>query len=302
MPTISVIFYALLILCVLISFGITLFVLGAMWLRRSMIKTDRVNYLLLLNGYMDFIVACPVFLDMSIRSIYGHLHPESNFDGWECLLKGLVYQLNGCVYFYSFLLQAIYRFCRIVHPERRLFQSFTFYAILSVAQWIVAIAFLIVCFLLGYIAYLPDEYHCQFVTSNLHGSFIGMAGLFVIPFALTLLLYFYAMYYVRTQTTALTTINRDANIRRDLIVLTRLVLLFSFVSAVGLPHLIVPVSYAIFGDVASWAVPFTWLMTFVSLASVSVIQIFVSPHLRKLFARFARIHQIPKRTLTVNNN
>ena len=302
MSSISIIFYSLFILCVSVCFCITLVVLGAMWLRRSTTRTDRINYLVLLNGYIDLVVASPFFLDMGIRSIYGHIHSESNFSGWECHLKGLVNQLNGCVYFYSFLLQAIYRFYRIVYPRQRMFQSLKLYIILSLVQWIAAIAFLVVCLLLGYNEYLPEEYHCQFAPTNVIGSLIDITGLFVIPFSLTLMLYLYAMCYVRRQTTALTAINRDAGMRRDLLILTRLIMLFSCVTITGLPHILVSVCYVITGYVAPWAVSFTWLMTFVSLSFVSVIQIFVFPHLRKLFTLFTRADPIRKRTLTENNS
>ena len=300
MPSVSIILYALIILFIGINFCVALAVLAAMCLRRSTVKTDRLNYLLLFNGYINLPAISPFFLEMSIKSIYGQLHPDSNFDGWECRINIYMGQWGGCVYFYSFLLQALYRVCRIVYPTKMVFQSFKCYGLLSVAQWIVAAASLVPCCYLGYIQYLPNEYHCQFAPSDLHGSLIGMTGLFVIPFALTMISYLYTMYYVRTQTTALTAINREASVRRDLIILTRLVILFTLVNTIGLSHLVVPVCYAITGYVVPWAVSFTWLMTFFSLSSASIIQIFVSPHLRKLFTLSTRIRPMSKRILNAN--
>jgi len=131
-----------------------------MLFRRSVIKTDSVGYLLAANSYIVFIIASPLFIDMSMNSIYGELHANISFDGWMCSFKLYVLYINGCVHFFSFLLQSIYRFCRIVYPTRIVLRSFRPYAILSVAQWILAATLLLPSFCLGDIKYLPQDYHC----------------------------------------------------------------------------------------------------------------------------------------------
>jgi len=256
-----------------------------MLLRRSVIKTDRIGYLVAANSYIAYTLATPIFMEMSINSIYGQLHPSTSFDGWRCIFKSYALYITGCVYFFSFLLQSIYRFCRIVYPTRTTFQSFRLYAILSVALWILAATLLLPSFLLGHIEYLPEDYHCQFAPTNLRGSLIGLSFLFLIPFVLTLICYFYTMYYVRIQTTALTTINQYKNLRRDLIILSRLVFLFTFITTVALPHMIIPIIYTITGYLPSWVVSFEWLLTLFSLAAACIIQIFVTPPLKKICIR-----------------
>ena len=218
--------YSLIIICELVGLCVSFFLFIVMLLRRSLIKTDRVSYLLISNSYIAFITASPLFIEMCITSIYGHLHPNISFDGWNCRVKSYVLYIHGCVYFYSFLLQGIYRFCRIVHPTRVVYQSFRPYAILSVAQWILAALMLLPSLFLGDLEYLPNDYHCQFGPTNLRGSMIGLSILFIIPFVSTLMFYSYTLYYVYTKTTVLTTISRNTTARRDLIILSRLVFLF----------------------------------------------------------------------------
>jgi hypothetical protein len=256
-----------------------------MLLHRSTIKTDSVSYLLIANTYIAFILSSPIFIDMCIHSIYGHLHTDSSFDGWGCQLKSYALYITGCVYFYSFLFQSIYRFCRIVHPARVIFQSFYPYLTISLIQWILAALVLLPSLLLGDFKYSPEDYHCQLVPTDLRGSLIGLSIVFVIPLTSTLICYFYTLYYVLIQTTALTTINRYSSIRRDLIILSRLVFLFIFVTAVALPHVLIPIIYAITGYLPSWVVSLEWLLTLFSLAAANIIQVFVFPHLRKLILR-----------------
>jgi hypothetical protein len=186
------------------------------------------------------------------------------------------------------------RFCRIVYPTRVVLRSFRLYAILSVAQWILAAILLLPSFFLGDIKYLPEDYHCQLAPTDLRGSLLGLSFLFLIPFVSTLICYMYTMYYVRTQTTALITINRYRNVRRDLIVLSRLVFLFTFITAVALPHVIIPIVYTITGYLPSWVVSFEWLLTVFSLTAGCIIQIFVTPHLKKVCIRTIRIGPVTR--------
>jgi hypothetical protein len=278
----KIILYSLIILFDVIGVCATIFLFGIMLLRRSLIKTDKISYLLTANNYIAFLVGSPLFIDMFINSIYGQLYSNSSFDGEQCRVKSYALYICGCAYFYSFLLQAIYRLCRIVYPTRVGLQSFHSFVMLSVAQWILAASMLLPSFLLGDMKYLPDDYHCQFAPTDVRGSLIGLSVLFLIPFLLTLICYFYTMHHVRTRTTALTTINQDTSIRRDLIILSRLLFLFTFLTTVGLPHVLIPIVYAMTGYLSSWVVPFEWLLTVFSLAAACIVQIFMSPHVKKL--------------------
>jgi hypothetical protein len=172
--------------------------------------------------------------------------------------------------------------------------SFRPYAILSIGLWFLAAALLMPSFILGDINYLPHDYHCQFPPSNLRGTLRGLSLMFLVPFILTLICYFYTMYYVRTQTTALTTINQHRSIRRDLIIMSRLVLLFIFINTVALPHVLISIIYAITGYLPTWVASFEWSLTVFSLTAASIIQLFVTPHLKKLFVRATRMHPMAK--------
>lgn len=271
-----------------------------MLLHRTVVKTDSVSYLVAANSYISIITVTPLFLDMSFNSIYGELHPDSSFNGWVCRFKSYFLYIHGCVYFFSFLLQSIYRFCRIVYPTRAILHSFRPYAILSIGLWILAPILLLPSYFLGDIDYLPNDYHCQFPPTNLRGSLLGLSLLFLLPFISTLICYFCTMYYVRTQSRALTTINQNRNIRRDLIIFSRLFFIFIFITAVALPHVLIPIVYALTGYLPSWVVSFEWLLTMFSLTATSIIQLFVTPHLKKLFIRTTRVNPTTGQNLTVH--
>ena len=291
---------ALIILCHLIALCLTACLSVLMYHHLPIVKKDRLSYLLIANAYIVFAVACPLYTDMSVNAIYGEFHPTSDFSGPVCLFKGFMSQMCGSVYFNSFLLQAVYRCCRIVHPTRATFQSLRLYAIISVALWPFAALLLSPNLIVGDISYVPGEYNCQFANTNVRGSLICMTVLFMIPFTLTLLCYLYTMNYVRNQTTGLTSINQNANMRRDTAIFGRLILLFTFVSIVGLPHVIMPLLYALTGYDPPWALSCNWFLTFFSFITASIIEIRVSPHLKKLFSRKTRVLPVTRQGQTVS--
>ena len=294
--------YILVIISDVVELGATAILFTLMFLRRSIVKTDPVSYLLLANTYIVLFITSPMFIEMSIRSIYGQLHPDSSFDDWGCPIKSYAIYITGCVYFHSFLLQAIYRFCRIVHPTRAYFQSFRLYGILSVGQWFAAALMILPSLIFNGISYLPDDYHCQFGPKDLRGSLLGLSFLFVMPFLFTMIFYAYTMFYVRTRTTALTSLNRNSSIRRDVLILSRLVLLFTFVMTVAFPHVLIPLFYVMIGYQPGLVVSLEWFLTWFSLAAANVIQLCALPHSKKLWKRPARVQPTTRLEQTGRTN
>ncbi|CAF0898136.1 unnamed protein product [Adineta steineri] len=288
----KIVLYSLTVIFDLTGVCVTIILFLTMLCRRSIVKTDRVSYLLLANSYIAYLVASPFFAEMSLNSIYGQLHPNSSFNVKSCVFKSYIIYVSGCVYFHSYLLQAIYRLCRIVYATRLQYQSFRIYAILSIGQWVLAALMLLPSLLAGSIEYIPTEHHCQIAATNLLGSLLGLSFLFLIPFVSTLILYFYTIHYVHTKTTALHAINHHTSIRRDLIILSRLIILFTFISTVALPHVLMPIFYVLTNYLPVWISALEWLFTCFSLNTACIIQIFSVPQLRKLWLPAIRIQPV----------
>lgn len=281
----NIILYCFVIIFALIGMFISILVLSVMFFYRSTIKKYPIEYLLLANSFIALFSAAPLFIDMSIYSIYGNLNPQSSFIGFWCRFKSYLLYIHGYVYFYSFLLQAIHRFCRIVYHTRVKLQSFRFYAIISGLLWFNGFWQLLPCLFLGHIDYIVKDFHCQFPPTYLMGSLIGLSIMFLVPYFSTLIFYLCTMCYVRKRSLELGRINRRINIRRDLIIFRHIIIILTFVIFVAIPHVIIPFIYIIFGYLPTWTCSFEWLTTVIALDSVAIIQIFMSPFLRQLFFR-----------------
>ena len=293
--TTNIVLYSLVILVISVGCLMSTMVFITMCFRRGIVKRHRIDYLLLGNTYLILITVCPFFLDLSIHSIYGHLHPDSTFEGFPCRFKAYIMYINGYVYFYSFLLQAIYRYCRIVYHTQLKYQSFRLYFLLSIFLWINGFWQTVPCLIFRHVDYMPDEYHCQFPADNLPSSLIGLSIMFLVPYLLTLMCYACTMYHVRKRTTELSHINQRASLRRDLTVLTRIVFLLTLVTLVAMPHVLIPIIYVLFGYIPPWASPFEWLLTVLGLFGAGFLQLFLSPIMRQLFARRV-MHKSTNRT------
>jgi hypothetical protein len=128
-------------------------------------------------------------LDIYCYTLYGHLHPGVSFNGQWCHVKAYLFYVSGCGFFYSYLLQAIYRLCRIVFYTKPSLQSFKLYVYGIVLQWIFSFLQVIPVLLLGTFEYLPLDYHCQIAISNIRGLFVGLALVHMIPVTLTTICY-----------------------------------------------------------------------------------------------------------------
>ena len=275
--------------CAIIGECTMIAVLSMMLFRRRTLKNEPVNCFLSAHLFLCLLVSYPLFMDKCICSIHGHLHANVRFNDFWCRIKAYLIYCNAGMYFYTVLLQATYRCVRIVYPTRMKLQSFRLYAIVSMLHTMIAYAQVCPSLLLGSIEYLENDYVCQFAPTNVSGSLFICSVAFLFPFALTLCLYARTMYYVRKRGAAMISTNRQARVRRDLTIMTRLVVLLTILTTIAAPHGIIPIVYALTGHIPLWAVPFEWTMTIFALTTVSIIQVFTSPHLYKLFRRSSPI-------------
>jgi hypothetical protein len=256
-----------------------------MIIHRQITREHRIDYLLYANTYIAALFVAIFFIDFSAYSIYGQRYMDVSFNGWWCKVKGYLMYINGCTFFYTFALQAIYRVCRILYRTKVRLQSFRLYTILSVGLWILVSCELLPSLLIGDIEYITNHYHCQFSPKNLRASLTVYPLGFILPFSITVYCYTWAMCSVRRQTAALMTINQRVCLQRNIIILKRLMTLLCIVTIVAAPHILLPIVYIIIGHLPEWVISVGSLLTGFPILAVSITLLFVSPHLKRLWTR-----------------
>ncbi len=291
----NIILYSLTIVCSIIQICISVYIILLMILRRLTIREHRIDYLLYANTYITAMFVGIFFIDMCAYSIYGQIYIEISFNQWWCKIKGYLMYVSGCTFFYTFALQAFYRFCRILYRTKVRLYSFRLYIILSISIWLLSFVQLLPSLLIGDIEYISNDYHCQFAPTSIRGSLIIYSLGFVFPFSVTIFCYIWTMCSIRHQTAALVTINQQIHIHRDLIILKRLVIFLTIVTIVGAPHICLPMIYVITGNLPPWIISLEWFLTVLAIVAVSIILLFITPHLKKLWTGLHAVY--PARTI-----
>ncbi|CAF1533923.1 unnamed protein product [Adineta steineri] len=97
--------------------------------------------------------------------------------------------------------------------------------------------------------------------------------------------YIYTMMYIRRCSKTVRPIHQLANNRRDFIILTRMFTLLGVNILSNMPTLVIGLCFQFFEHLPYWLTQFQWFTATFSLCSISVVVIFVSPNLQKLWKR-----------------
>lgn len=254
-----------------------------MLFHKSTRKIDRCAYLLDMNMYVSLFIGCTIMFDIYCQTLYGHLNVHRSFDGPWCYVKAYFFYVSGCGFFYSYLLQAIYRVGRIVFDQSCAFQSHKFYTYGISIQWLLSFLQVIPVYFLGLFEYLPNDYHCQIAIDNTRGLILGLSLVHMIPVSLTTICYIYTTIYIRKSSARVRSMRQQIKDRRDFFVLKRIFILLTVMIASGLPTLGISLYSQLTGYLPFWATQFQWLTATFSMCVVSVIFIFVSPHSKRFW-------------------
>ncbi|UJR32501.1 hypothetical protein I4U23_019963 [Adineta vaga] len=223
---------------------------------------------------------------MSVHYIYGYFYPRTIFNTWLCRIKAYVLYICGYAFFHSFSLQAIYRICRILYPLQMNRQPIYVYVIVSVCLWILSALELLPSLLIGDIQYSAYDLHCQFSPTNMRGSLTVCLIGYLFPFSIMACCYFYTIYYIRKHNSIIViTVKQRVRMRRDMVILKRIITLLAVLSSSAIPHALFPIIYMIYGALPVWLVSLEWVLTIIALIITSVFLPFLSPHMKKMCDR-----------------
>lgn len=275
----SIILNSLTHLCAVVQICVSVYILLLILLRRMITREHRIDYLLYANTYTAALFLACLWIDMCAYSIYGQIFVEISFDGWWCKTNGYLLYIGGTTFFHTFALQAIYPLCCILYRTKIRLHSFRLYIILSISLWILTSFELLPSFLIGDIEYIAHGYYCQFAPTGIRGSLTVSSIGYLLPFGVTVFCYMWTMYNIRKQTVVLVTVNQQANIHRDIIILNRVVIFLTILTTVGAPHICLPIIYVIIGYLPLWIVSLESTLTVSAVLAVSIVLLYISPQL-----------------------
>ncbi|CAF2839044.1 unnamed protein product [Rotaria sp. Silwood2] len=213
--------------------------------------------------------------------MYDDLQPSISFDDYYCQLRSYVNYVFICAFYYSCLLQAMFRLCRVVFQKRKILQSRTVFTIAMIIQWLVSIVYILAYLLLNDFQYHPDISSCWLSFKNICGLSIAMVFVYGSPLTIMTLIYVCIVRFIR-HTVQTQQIRNNAN-KRDLLVVKRIIILVFIAMTIGIPTLLIFIVYMITNYLTPLAYHIQALSLTWGLVAASIAMGFITPQVREIF-------------------
>ena len=237
---------------------------------------------LICNTSVSIIFVSICLIDMYARYVYAELNINVIFDDWWCYLRAYFIHVSVWLLFYSYVLQAIFRFFRVIFYQRKQWQTRRFMLRFVVIQWLIGFLCILPFLLLNYFQYIPDYYYCELLFTDIKGLVVIGVITYNIPMLIMTLLYTYILHFMKKTKTQSVFQNRHQANQRDLVVVRRILIQSGILMTLGLPATGFFYEYIATGYVSRIAYRVGWSLFTVSAAILPTLLVFITPQLREL--------------------
>jgi hypothetical protein len=196
-----------------------------------------VPMMLVANSCLTELIFASTLLGMAVFTLENDLK-QIQYQDSLCVFRGYMGLAAGSLQYYSYLLQAIYRYVLVVYPACLTYSSARSQILVICLTWICAIIYPIPILFTNQFKYDVDNQICQ-VPFRLSVLIIFNASyVFMIPVGGVMLIYFHMVRYVKQMSKRVTPVNTLSHAERELKMVYRIVLLLSILLTFGLPYTI----------------------------------------------------------------
>ena len=232
------------------------------------------SMLLSCNTYPALILGSVCLIDMYGHNFYGDLYINVSLENRWCHIRPYFLLIAFSGIYHSYVLQACFRFVRIVFYRWKRWQERRFICGLIIVQWLVTVLLNFPLILGRHVQYLPDFYHCQIPFTDLQGSIFIALSLYFVPVLIISTLY---VCIIRLTTRAARLIRQ-----RDTIVLRRIILLVVLLFALSFPMAMIWSIYLITGSLHPLSYHLQWLTFSTTLLVLPGVAAFLTPKLNPI--------------------
>jgi hypothetical protein len=238
--------------------------------------------LLICNTHASVMYICLVLLDMYAHNLYGDVYGNISFDNSWCYLRAYFLHVGLATLYHSYLLQALFRYFRIIYFKLKRLQSVQFIFQLVLLQWSIDFLYMASILIPQHFRYISGYYYCQISYYNLPGLLISTCFVYYVPMFGITLIYLKITCYMKKKRGVLILQNRQRSNQRDFIVLCRILTLIGILFLLSFPSTLLWMSYFVTGYLYPFIYHFQWLTYVFSLSILPTISVVLTPHLRTL--------------------
>ena len=239
-------------------------------------RSRSIPLLLACHTCVALLISSMILARMIFSSLSGFMGvnvAEFHAGGW-CHWRGFLIYGFLCAIYDSYSLQAFYRLCRVVFYRQKRFHQFSLYVPLVFVESLFSMISMVPLFVGGFITYVPTEFYCQTPLSHMPATGYITVRLYLLPMLFIALVYIYLLRYIRrTNPLAADYRRRAKQIRRNLVIIRRLVSNWIVLMMLGLPSVVMTTVYLVTGQFVLMCYRVGWLsvsVSFVFLASMLI--------------------------------
>jgi hypothetical protein len=155
-----------------------------------------------------------------------------------CIFRGYMIYTACTLQYYSYLLQAIYRYIVVVYPTRLTYQSARFQIFLICLTWICGIIYPIPIVFTNQIKYNVDNQICQMPLLLSFLTIFNASYVCMIPVGALVFIYFHMVRCIKRMSKRVIPANTLSRAQRELKMVYRIIILVSILLVLGLPYAI----------------------------------------------------------------
>ncbi|CAF3514592.1 unnamed protein product [Rotaria sp. Silwood1] len=224
------------------SFLISIFILVIVYIRIHPLLSN-VSILLTCNTYSTLLLGALLMLIIYSYNIYGSLNSFNSLNNYLCQLRGYFIHVCICSFYYSCVLQAIFRLFRVVFYKQKNLQSSYLFFIGIFIQWLISFLYILTHLLTNNFEYFSFTYSCWISFKNIRALFHALLIMYIGPILSICLMYAYIIRYIR-QTNHIRQQRKLRN-KQDLFVLKRIVILVLVAMGIGIATVFTLINYMI---------------------------------------------------------
>ncbi|CAF1279054.1 unnamed protein product [Rotaria sordida] len=191
-------------------------------------------------------------------SIYDSLDSCNNY---LCQLRGYFIHVFICSFYYSYVLQAIFRLFRIVFYKKKNLQSYYIFLIGIFFQWLISFLYILIHLLKNNFEYSLFAHSCWISFKNIYELLHALLIMYICPILIVCLIYIYIIRY--THQTIHIQQQRQIRNKRDLIILKRMVIIILIAMGIGIVTLFTWINYII----TNYLIPIAYHLQGLSISS-----------------------------------
>jgi hypothetical protein len=196
-----------------------------------------VSMMLVTNSCLAIVFFKFTLFWMAVISLHNDLK-QIQYEDPPCQFRSYLLSSAACEMYYSFLLQAIYRYVTVVYPTKLFWQSAKFQFFLIIVTWICSFAVNSSSILTGEVKYHLDDQACQMPLRLSAVLMYGVVYAYIIPINCTILIYFKLVRYVKQINRRMAQAHTLSRARRELRMVHRIMIIISILNILAIPYLI----------------------------------------------------------------